>query len=108
MRPTVPLTDPVLARVATKMRERYGARLQGLYLFGSRARGEHRPDSDYDIAVVLDTIDYKWDEVNALADIAFDLLLETGHFISLKPMTRERINERTGFGHNLRRDAVAL
>jgi predicted nucleotidyltransferase len=31
------------------MRERYGARV---YLFGSRARGTNRPDSDYDLVAV--------------------------------------------------------
>jgi uncharacterized protein len=108
MSQSAPLPDPVLARVAAEMQRLYGARLEGLYLFGSRARGDHRPDSDYDIAVVLDEIDDEWHETNMLSDIAFDLLLETGHFVSLKPMTRERIEERTGFAYNLRRDAVSL
>lgn len=31
----------------------YGDRLIELRLFGSRARGESRPDSDYDVLVVL-------------------------------------------------------
>jgi predicted nucleotidyltransferase len=101
-------SDPVISRVADEMRKLYGARLKGLYLFGSRARGDHRPDSDYDIAVVLDRIDNEWNETLLLADKAFDLLLDTGHFVSLKPMTHARMSEWTGFASNLRRDAVAL
>jgi predicted nucleotidyltransferase len=31
----------------------YGDRLERVALFGSRARGDHRPDSDYDVAVLI-------------------------------------------------------
>jgi predicted nucleotidyltransferase len=34
--------------------DRHGVRPLRFYLFGSRARGDHRPDSDWDICVVLD------------------------------------------------------
>ncbi len=56
-------------------------------LFGSRARGDHRPDSDLDLAVVLkgqrgDFIDTKLD----MAGIAFDVLLETGILVQPLPV----------------------
>jgi predicted nucleotidyltransferase len=41
--------DGLLSKFATLVRERYGGRL---YLFGSRARGTARPDSDYDLVTV--------------------------------------------------------
>jgi predicted nucleotidyltransferase len=52
-----------------------------------RARGDHRPDSDLDLAIVLngprgDFIDTKLD----MAGIAFDVLLETGVLVQLFPM----------------------
>jgi uncharacterized protein len=46
-------TRAVLEEVKSALRDRYGARLAGLYLFGSRARGDHHEDSDIDLAVVL-------------------------------------------------------
>ena len=41
-----PLTERVTSRIAKAIRP------QQMYLFGSRARGDARPDSDIDLAVV--------------------------------------------------------
>ena len=59
--------------------------VSGAYLFGSRARGDFRADSDADVALLLrgppgDFLDTKLD----LADIAYDVLLETG--IRIQPL----------------------
>jgi predicted nucleotidyltransferase len=56
-------------------------------MFGSRARGDHRPDSDLDLAIVLngprgDFIDTKLD----MARIAFDVLMDTGVLVQPFPM----------------------
>ena len=56
-------------------------------MFGSRARGDHRPDSDLDLAIVLNGqrgnfIDTKLD----MAGIAFDVLMETGVLVQPFPM----------------------
>jgi uncharacterized protein len=42
----VSVTDPVLARFRAAVARLYGDRLERVVLFGSRARGEARPDSD--------------------------------------------------------------
>lgn len=61
------------------IRKRYGPRLEGIHLFGSRARGDFRPLSDVDIAVVVaGAASETLDERVALYDLAYDLLLETG------------------------------
>jgi predicted nucleotidyltransferase len=48
-----PKNDPVLVRFRAALTEIYGPRLSRVVLFGSRARGDTRPDSDYDVAVFL-------------------------------------------------------
>ncbi len=51
--PEKPQDDPVLKRFRTAVTEIYGDRLQRVVLFGSPARGDAQPDSDYDGAVFL-------------------------------------------------------
>jgi predicted nucleotidyltransferase len=46
----------VVERFQKLMLER-GVLLHSLTLFGSRARGDHDPDSDYDVLVVVDQLD---------------------------------------------------
>ncbi|MGH7961742.1 MAG: nucleotidyltransferase domain-containing protein [Candidatus Binatia bacterium] len=35
----------------------HGVPLHSIVLFGSRARGDHDPDSDYDVLVVVEQLD---------------------------------------------------
>ncbi|MFH1793679.1 MAG: nucleotidyltransferase domain-containing protein [Pseudomonadota bacterium] len=63
----------------------YGARLRGIHLFGSRARGNARPDSDYDVAVVLNDLGDFWTEKMRLADIAYDQLLARDIHVQAHP-----------------------
>ena len=65
--------ERALAEFSTAIRRHYGDRLVGLYLFGSRARGDHVPDSDVDVAVVLSDreMDF-WQEKMTLADLAYE------------------------------------
>lgn len=62
----------------------------GAILFGSRARHTHRPDSDADIAVLLHGNPGKFVDVKlSMADIAYDVLLETGIRIQALPVWEE-------------------
>ncbi|MBF0488057.1 MAG: nucleotidyltransferase domain-containing protein, partial [Nitrospirae bacterium] len=56
--------------------------IREIYLFGSRTRSDWRPDSDYDILIVVE----KKDRVikDKLYDSVMDILLETGKLVSLK------------------------
>ena len=58
-------------------------KIQSAYLFGSRARGTDRPDSDYDLLLVVEE-NFSLSEKDALYDKVMDVLLETGRLISLK------------------------
>jgi uncharacterized protein len=46
--------DEVAREYADELRAKLGSRVEEIRLFGSRARGDARQDSDYDILVILD------------------------------------------------------
>ncbi|HKM64948.1 MAG TPA: nucleotidyltransferase domain-containing protein [Acidisphaera sp.] len=100
--------DPVLARFRKAVAEAYGDRLERVVLFGSRARGEARPDSDYDIAVFLKDPGELWDELGTLAHITTDILDETGAVISAKPFPAAAYPERSPLMHEIRDDGLDL
>lgn len=61
--------------------------MAGAILFGSRARQTHRPDSDADVAILLRGEHQRFLPTKlAMADVAFDVLLETGINISPLPV----------------------
>lgn len=101
------LADPVLARLKKELEALYGARLKRVLLYGSRARGDHQSDSDYDVLVVLNGPVDRWPESKQLSKLSTAIGIETAGraIFSLRPVTEEQIHERTGFMHNVRREA---
>ena len=65
-----PLHDPILDRFRAAISRMYGPRLDRVVLFGSRARGDARPESDYDIAVFLMDMSDRWAELDRLARLS--------------------------------------
>jgi antitoxin ChpS len=69
---------------------REGDRFQSAILFGSHARGDDRPESDVDVAVILTELPASLiDTKLALADIAYDVLLDTGVLIQPLPLSED-------------------
>lgn len=72
-------TESAGAAVKAALEQHFGSRLAGVYLFGSRARGRQRPDSDIDIAVVLHDPDRPLSMVDReLLDITYPVEIEHG------------------------------
>jgi predicted nucleotidyltransferase len=106
--PTVQTADPVLVRFRQALHEVYGDKIERVVLFGSRARGDARPDSDYDIAVFLREQDGFGEEAARLAAIETDILYDTGLVINALPFHAGAYLEGTGLMSELRRDGVDL
>lgn len=83
-------------------------------LFGSRARGGFRSDSDADIAILLNGPHRPFlDTKLALADIAYDVLLETGIHIQPLPLWQEEWDHPETFSNprlieSIRREGIPL
>jgi predicted nucleotidyltransferase len=104
----MPINDPVLMRFKTALDEIYGDRIDRLVLFGSRARGDARADSDYDIAVFLKGFHDRWSEVDRLMPVVTDILYDAGAFIHAMPYRAGADQERTPLMHEIRREGLDL
>jgi antitoxin ChpS len=86
----------------------------GATLFGSRARGDFQPDSDADVAVRLAGSPNRFVEIKlAMADIAYDVLLETGIRIQPLPVWDEEWAHPDTYSNprlleNIAREGIAL
>src|SRR5579864_1452429 len=100
--------DPILQRFRTTIDRSYGDRIERVVLFGSRARGDARPDSDYDVAVFLRDFDNFGQEARRIAELETDVLYDTGAVINAIPFKAGAYQERTGLMAELRREGLDL
>lgn len=102
------LDDPVLSRFRAALVDLYGGRLDRVVLFGSRARGGERPDSDYDVAVFLTALPDRWAELDRLADLRVRFLDDTGAFFDARPYPAAAYGDPTPLMLEIRRDGRQL
>ena len=101
--------DPVLSQFIERLAAIYGNRIERVVLYGSRARGDAREDSDYDIAVFLHDIESRWEEFGHLADIEIDLLEKAGAFVHAMPYPAGSWQDRSSpLMSEIRRDGLVL
>ncbi len=100
--------DPILNRYRAALDEIYGDQLERVVLFGSRARGDAHPHSDYDVAIFLKSLTDRWAELDRLARLRVDFLDETDAFFDTKPYPAEAYRERSPLMHEIRQDGLEL
>ncbi len=111
-RPSLPGTalasDPILGGFMAALQDMYGGQLHRVVLFGSRARGDGRAESDYDLAVFLNSLPDRWTELDRLATLRVRFIDTTGAFFDAKPFLSPAYNDRTPLMHEIRRDGIDL
>jgi predicted nucleotidyltransferase len=100
--------DPVLGRFRSEIERAYGPRLERAIFYGSRAPGDARDDSDYDIAVFLHDVGDREEEMDRLADIGTDILYDAGKLVHARPYRAGAYRDRTPLMLEIRRDGVDI
>lgn len=65
-------SDPIIKELSEALKKEVGQNIKDIILFGSRARGDASPESDYDILVLVDK------ETKEAADRIFSIGCEIG------------------------------
>lgn len=100
--------DPVLTRFRARLDSLYGNRIERVVLFGSRARGDANPDSDYDIAIFLKDFSDRWQESDRILPVVTDILYSDMAVIHVMPYKAGAYNQATPLMHEIRQDGVDL
>jgi predicted nucleotidyltransferase len=66
----------IAGKVRNELAKLYGQRLRGVYLYGSAARDQLTPDSDIDIAIILDKIPSRFEEHERTSQLGSDISLD--------------------------------
>lgn len=91
-----PTDDPVLRRYKAAVEEMHGDQFDRVILFGSCARADARPDSDYDVAVFL----------KSMSDWGIGFLENDDAFFDTKPYLATAYEQRTPLMREVRHEGV--
>jgi predicted nucleotidyltransferase len=84
---------------------RFGEDIREIILFGSRAAGTDREDSDYDVLIILNR-DYDWRYRHNIISAIYELELEHDVFIDAKIISTQELHHTIKGKHPLYADAI--
>lgn len=100
--------DRLLNQLAQTLKEELGSDLKHLFLFGSRARGDHSTDSDYDCLLVVNEVSPG--VLETIDRVAGEFLFTHEALFSIIPMseTRYHTEKHHPLLKNVAQEGVAL
>jgi predicted nucleotidyltransferase len=91
----------MLSKIVKRLQERF--RVHAVILFGSRARGDFKPWSDYDILVIADFKEKYLDRIGVILEALSDVELN----IEPHPYTLEEVKDMLRKGSPMMVDALS-
>ncbi|MDR0726245.1 MAG: nucleotidyltransferase domain-containing protein [Prevotellaceae bacterium] len=81
-----------------------------IILFGSRARGDARPDSDWDVLILLDRDEITPADYDTIVFPLFDMAWKLDTYVSPKLYTKNEWKKRSGslFYKNVEAEGIAI
>ena len=100
--------DRITTLFVQELRNRLGSHLKETILFGSKARGDDAPDSDYDCMVILDILSSAL--MDTIDDVAGKFLFEHNVVFSVFPILEERYRKQNynPFLMNIKKEGIPL
>lgn len=93
--PLTPADARAVAAFASRLRQSLGDHIAEIRIFGSKARGDARPESDIDMLVVVQPETERVRLETAVSDLAFDVSLDHAVHISPCVLTARVMHDST-------------
>jgi len=98
--------ETVIRQFVLQAQERYTFHIDKIILFGSVARGDANADSDIDLLVLWNGDEHEgW---RAMTGLAFDVMVDSGEYLSVKVMNAKTFSGESPFGQNVLREGITV
>ncbi len=100
-------TDPTLKNILSRLIPEF--KPKKIYLFGSRATGTHRPNSDYDLFLIVEKSELRGiQRMQKAIEVLWDLKISADVFVYTEEEFQEWKDELNSIPHTATNDGVEL